>query len=257
MTPERLREIAQIINPKAFSTNYMARESDWHPDDDKFAQSQALAKALAIAPLIEAARAEGQKDMQERSALVADGAINDFNGPERAGMARAIAHRIRALPIDGANQIQSSDGGVEGHAITGRKDPSLQADAQGDAALGAGIKPGPSDDFSGHAPYTPITVRGATSEAKQGAEPVAPPPGWKYEYDKSRRTIIMVPTGADWRTIDSAPKQDRVLLFAPGKNISDDPNEPSVYKVARAADFCWATHWMPLPAAPAQKQEPA
>lgn len=63
------------------------------------------------------------------------------------------------------------------------------------------------------------------------------------------------PAGADWCTIDSAPKQDRVLLFAPGKNISDDPNDPSVYKVARAADFCWATHWQHLPAAPAQKQE--
>lgn len=35
---------------------------------------------------------------RERCALVAEAAINDFNGKEKAGMARAIARRIRALP---------------------------------------------------------------------------------------------------------------------------------------------------------------
>ena len=119
MTPERLREIAQIIDPEAFEV-------------DEFgcyavvtnARSVALAKARAIASLIEAARAEGQKDMQERCMALADADISDLNEKSIAHKAagdletmyrinaawhsvRSLYTAIAALPMDGANQIQS------------------------------------------------------------------------------------------------------------------------------------------------------
>lgn len=38
-------------------------------------------------------------EMREAAAAAADSAVNDMNGPEKSGMARAIARRIRALPL--------------------------------------------------------------------------------------------------------------------------------------------------------------
>ncbi len=70
-------------------------------------------------------------------------------------------------------------------------------------------------------------------------------------YDSGKLTAA---PGDGWRPIEEAPKQDAVLLFAPAKNISGDPDQLPVYKVARAADFCWATRWQPLPAPPAKPE---
>lgn len=44
---------------------------------------------------------------RERCALVAEAAANDFNGKEKAGMARAIARRIRALPSQNQTEAKS------------------------------------------------------------------------------------------------------------------------------------------------------
>jgi len=61
-----------------------------------------------------------------------------------------------------------------------------------------------------------------------------------------------------WRPIASAPQQERVLLYAPPENLSDKPDQEPEYRVARAADFCWATLWMkikpPIKAAPIVKR---
>lgn len=61
-----------------------------------------------------------------------------------------------------------------------------------------------------------------------------------------------------WRPVSSAPKQERVLLYAPPENLSDKPDQEPEYRVARAADFCWATLWMrikpPIKAAPMVKR---
>jgi hypothetical protein len=56
-----------------------------------------------------------------------------------------------------------------------------------------------------------------------------------------------------WRPIETAPKQERVLLFSPARNLSNHPDQRDDIRVARAVDFTWATHWMPLPAGPAQE----
>lgn len=61
-----------------------------------------------------------------------------------------------------------------------------------------------------------------------------------------------------WRPVGSAPKQERVLLYAPPENLSDKPDQEPEYRVARAVDFCWATLWMrikpPIKAAPIVKR---
>lgn len=61
-----------------------------------------------------------------------------------------------------------------------------------------------------------------------------------------------------WRPVNSAPPQERVLLYAPPEKLSDKPDQESEYRVARAQDFCWATLWMkikpPIQAAPTVKR---
>ena len=61
-----------------------------------------------------------------------------------------------------------------------------------------------------------------------------------------------------WRPVTSAPKQERVLLYAPPENLSEKPDQEPEYRVARAVDFCWATLWMrikpPITAAPMVKR---
>lgn len=56
------------------------------------------ADAILSLDLISAARAEGERAMREKAAKVADSAINPLN-EAKSGTARAIARRIRALPI--------------------------------------------------------------------------------------------------------------------------------------------------------------
>jgi hypothetical protein len=59
---------------------------------------------------------------------------------------------------------------------------------------------------------------------------------------------VAVPDG--WQPIETAPKQEKVLLYSPPENLSGRPGQKPDIRVARAVDFTWATHWMPLPAAP-------
>ena len=61
--------------------------------------------------------------------------------------------------------------------------------------------------------------------------------------------------GDGWLPIESAPKDESVLLFSPGKNISDDPAEPYDIRVSTTRNWCWATHWRPLPSPPPQGVE--
>ena len=53
-----------------------------------------------------------------------------------------------------------------------------------------------------------------------------------------------------WQPISSAPKDIKLLMFSPGYKISDDPDEPFQICVSTTRDWCWSTHWRPLPAPP-------
>lgn len=53
-----------------------------------------------------------------------------------------------------------------------------------------------------------------------------------------------------WRPIATADANTPVLLYSPPKNLSDKPDQAHDIRVARPRDFCWATHWMPLPNPP-------
>jgi|SRR6185312_2802674 len=92
MTNERLHEITQIIEQK-IAPIYVDLEGN--------PNSLILEIVNAIAPLIEAAWVEGQKDMQVRSALIADNAHNDYNRRLTIiNVTRAIARDIRNLSTD-------------------------------------------------------------------------------------------------------------------------------------------------------------
>jgi hypothetical protein len=54
-----------------------------------------------------------------------------------------------------------------------------------------------------------------------------------------------------WRPIHTAPNE-RVILYSPPENLSDDPEQEYDIRIARPAEFCWATHWMAVPAPPAE-----
>lgn len=54
-----------------------------------------------------------------------------------------------------------------------------------------------------------------------------------------------------WQPIETAPKQTKVLLYAPPHKLYVNPKGMAAeMRVARAADYTWATHWMPLPKPP-------
>lgn len=89
----------------------------------------------------------------ERCAQVAI-RLNGWGSPPRPDIAEHIASAIRSLIPNSANEIHSSDGGVEGHAGlvenhagTARKAPRLATGRLASPAQvdGAGIKPGPSE----------------------------------------------------------------------------------------------------------------
>ena len=63
------------------------------------------------------------------------------------------------------------------------------------------------------------------------------------------------PPAGGWQPIETAPKQERVLLYSPPERLSDRADQKPDWRVARAADFTWATHWQPLPAPPAAAAE--
>lgn len=55
----------------------------------------------------------------------------------------------------------------------------------------------------------------------------------------------------EWKPIDTAPPEGRLILYAPPENLYEHPEgKDSEIVVRRKADYCWATHWMPLPNPP-------
>jgi hypothetical protein len=64
--------------------------------------------------------------------------------------------------------------------------------------------------------------------------------------------------GGQWQPIETAPRQERVLLFSPPQNLWEDhAGKPGEIRVARSSEWTWASHWMPLPAPPAPSQSEA
>ena len=57
-------------------------------------------------------------------------------------------------------------------------------------------------------------------------------------------------TEGKWLPIETADPHVRVLLYSPPENLSHDPKQEADIRVSRPCDFCWATHWMPLPPSP-------
>lgn len=55
-----------------------------------------------------------------------------------------------------------------------------------------------------------------------------------------------------WQPIETAPKDVQILLFSPPEKLSHDPKQEADIRVACTRDWCWATHWMPLPAPPSR-----
>lgn len=62
---------------------------------------------------------------------------------------------------------------------------------------------------------------------------------------------------AQWRPIESAPADVPLLLYCPQRHKTNPERvEATVYKNTRGGScHAWATHWMPLPAAPLQPGE--
>lgn len=54
-----------------------------------------------------------------------------------------------------------------------------------------------------------------------------------------------------WRPIATADVNEPAILYSPPEALSDRPDQEADYRVAKPRDFCWATHWMPLPDGPA------
>jgi hypothetical protein len=129
----------------------------------------------------------------------------------------AMKAAIEFLRSDGANQIQSDEytDPNSGETYTAKKLAEL-LNGRDDFIGSRGLW----DDFVASLPRAPSKL--LPSEAKQGAEPVAPPPGWKYAYDKSRRTIIMIPTGAK---IDPAGLYQEAVARAICESQGYDPDE--------------------------------
>jgi hypothetical protein len=129
----------------------------------------------AIAPLIETARAEGERDMRERckeaayfnGRILEDGAADDI--PAFRKTTDVIVSAISALPIAAANEIQNSDGGVEGHAAVPLEIPAQRSGESRDPLGDGSVKVGPHrEDAAG--------IKPGPSEATQGAEPVSSGP---------------------------------------------------------------------------------
>ena len=125
MSQLHIDTIARVIDPEAFDDPLLM--DDLTPSErlnfsieHERRKTAASNKARAIAPIIEAARAEGQKDMQERCRHVVKTCSVQYAPQNCSGRIERqidncrddIEVSIAALPIDGANQIQSSDGRV-------------------------------------------------------------------------------------------------------------------------------------------------
>lgn len=54
----------------------------------------------------------------------------------------------------------------------------------------------------------------------------------------------------NWQPIETAPRNTKVLLYSPPENLSNHPDQRHDIRVSAPRDFCWATHWMPLPEPP-------
>jgi len=59
-----------------------------------------------------------------------------------------------------------------------------------------------------------------------------------------------------WQPIETAPKDTPILLYAPPEKLSHDPDQQSDIRVSTTRNWCWSTHWMPLPAAQVLSQAP-
>lgn len=54
-----------------------------------------------------------------------------------------------------------------------------------------------------------------------------------------------------WQPIETAPKDVLLLLYAPARNLYRDVTGKSgEFRVSATRNWCWASHWMPLPVAP-------
>jgi hypothetical protein len=54
----------------------------------------------------------------------------------------------------------------------------------------------------------------------------------------------------EWKPIETAPKDTLILMFAPPEKLSHKPEQEFEMKVSTTRNWCWATHWMPLPEPP-------